>query len=67
MPAGDSFQSARNDSQEFASQSVIAPGDIPGPRFELNRRVDANGNLWLFGGHGVAATGTEGSPNDLWT
>ena len=67
MPAGDSFQCALKDSQEFASPGVIAQGDIPGPRFELSRWVDANGNRWLFSGHGVAATGTEGSLNDLWT
>jgi hypothetical protein len=33
---------------------------------QVCRWVDANGNLWLFGGFGVPASGTEGNMNDLW-
>lgn len=49
----------------YGSPGVLAPGNIPGARFEIGHWVDAEGNLWLFGGYG-AAGGTEGDLGDLW-
>jgi N-acetylneuraminic acid mutarotase len=44
-----------------------APGNFPGTRWSDATWVDANGNLWLFGGQGFDSTGTmEGILNDLW-
>jgi hypothetical protein len=42
--------------------------DDPGGRFEPAYFVDNDGELWLFGGEGLDATGTNGNGllNDLW-
>ena len=39
--------------------------DTPGATFSPSPWVDANGNLWLFGGYGPAS-GANGNLNDLW-
>jgi N-acetylneuraminic acid mutarotase len=38
----------------------------PGARINPATWIDANGNLWLFGGFGFDANGTLGYLNDLW-
>lgn len=55
-----------NATPAYGTQGMIAPGISPGGRFFLAGSVDAKGNLWLFGGFGVPASGTEGNLNDLW-
>jgi len=50
----------------YGTQGKLGPGNIPGARIQMCRWVDANGNLWLFGGFGVPASGSEGNLNDLW-
>lgn len=50
-PSTSEFPSAR--------EGEDAGGVLPG-------WTDAEGNLWLFGGHGEDSTGTVGSLNDLW-
>jgi len=55
-----------NQNGVYGTQGTLGPGDIPGARAQVCRWVDANGNLWLFGGFGVPASGTEGNMNDLW-
>jgi N-acetylneuraminic acid mutarotase len=54
-----------NQNGAYGAQGMLAPGNILGARFEASGWVDANGNLWLFGGFGVAQ-GTEGNLSDLW-
>jgi hypothetical protein len=49
----------------YGTEGTLAPGNTPGGRFSLNGWVDANGNLWLFGGYGQE-TGATGNLNDLW-
>lgn len=49
----------------YGTQGMPAPSNVPGARFETVGWVDANGNLWLLGGYGVAAA-TEDRLNDLW-
>jgi N-acetylneuraminic acid mutarotase len=49
----------------FGIQGAPAPGNTPGGRDFLSRWVDAQGNLWLFGGWGLSTSGT-GNLNDLW-
>jgi N-acetylneuraminic acid mutarotase len=44
----------------------LAAGNFPGWRGSEATWTDANGNFWLFGGQGYAASGTEGVLNDLW-
>jgi hypothetical protein len=43
-----------------------AAGNFPGWRTAEATWTDANGNFWLFGGQGYAASGAEGILNDLW-
>ncbi|MDX6464503.1 MAG: hypothetical protein QOE55_8200, partial [Acidobacteriaceae bacterium] len=43
-----------------------AAGNFPGSRWSEATWTDANGNFWLFGGQGDAASGAEGMLNDLW-
>jgi N-acetylneuraminic acid mutarotase len=50
----------------YGSQGSLAPGNIPGARGLASGWRDANGNLWLFGGYGTAASGSEGNLSDLW-
>lgn len=54
-----------NQNGMYGSQGSLAPGNVPGARFETVGWVDANGSLWLFSGYG-AAGGTEDRLNDLW-
>jgi Galactose oxidase, central domain/Kelch motif len=48
--------------------AVSTTGALPGSRWGANSWIDANGNLWLFGGWGLDSTGTNGNGalNDLW-
>jgi N-acetylneuraminic acid mutarotase len=50
----------------YGTQGALDPGNIPGARLSAVGWIDASGNLWLFGGYGVPATGTERDLNDLW-
>lgn len=55
-----------NQNGVYGVQGTLAPGNVPGARFVANRWIDANGNLWFFGGYGVPASGSEGDLSDLW-
>jgi len=61
-----SGSSAVNQAGVYGSQGTPFPGNVPGARAEMGPWVDLNGNLWLFGGFGVPASGSEGNLNDLW-
>jgi subtilase family serine protease len=52
----------------FGTQGVAATGNLPSGRGESNLWMDADGNLWLFGGQGCDSTCTAGQHylNDLW-
>jgi len=52
----------------YGTLGVPAPGNFPGTRLEDATWVDANGDLWLFGGEGADSTGARqnGYLNDLW-
>ncbi len=50
----------------YGTKGVAAPSNVPGARRAPVSWIDANGNLWLFGGTGSDSTGTEGTLNDLW-
>ena len=54
-----------NQSSTYGTEGTLAPGNTPGSRSFLNGWVDANGNLWLFGGYG-REMGATGDLNDLW-
>jgi len=50
----------------YGTEGVAAAGNTPGGRTNPARWIDANENLWLFGGNGYASTATTGELNDLW-
>lgn len=50
----------------YGTLGVPAPGNVPGSRAGASSWTDSNGNLWLFGGVGVDASGNTGYLDDLW-
>jgi hypothetical protein len=50
----------------YGTLGVPAPGNVPGARFSAVSWTDSSGNLWLFGGSGLDASGAAGILNDLW-
>ena len=50
----------------YGTRSVAALGNVPGARVWSATWIDADGNLWLFGGQGYSATGASGYLADLW-
>ncbi len=55
-----------NQSPVYGVSGVPNPSNVPGPREYANQWNDASGNLWLFGGFGITANGTDSDLNDLW-
>jgi hypothetical protein len=50
----------------YGTKGVAASGNVPGAREYSISWIDGQGNLWLFGGSGYAASGSQGYLNDLW-
>ncbi|HWG76947.1 MAG TPA: kelch repeat-containing protein [Steroidobacteraceae bacterium] len=50
----------------YGSQGMGALGNAPGARAAAVAWMDASGNVWLFGGQGLASTQSAGTLNDLW-
>jgi hypothetical protein len=50
----------------YGTQGMASGGNVPGARSGAVSWSDTSGNLWLFGGSGVDASGTSGALNDLW-
>jgi len=50
----------------YGSQGTAAAGNVPGARMGGNAWLDANGNVWLFGGLGLNSGGMAQDYNDLW-
>jgi N-acetylneuraminic acid mutarotase len=50
----------------YGVQGTANPTNFPGSRVGAVALIDAQGNLWLFGGGGYDATGTQGDLNDVW-
>lgn len=49
----------------YGSQGISSPLNIPGTRYFPASWSDNSGNLWLFGGNGLASSNS-GYLNDLW-
>ena len=54
-----------NQINQSGSYSPSSP-QTPGARLASVSWTDSTGNLWLFGGQGYAASGSQGELNDLW-
>ncbi len=50
----------------YGTMGIGANANRPGAREGAVSWTDAGGNLWLFGGYGLEATGNTGELNDLW-
>jgi N-acetylneuraminic acid mutarotase len=50
----------------YGALGTPSMANIPGGRQNAVSWIDSNGNLWLFGGSGLDASGTLGQLNDLW-
>ena len=55
----------KSESGVYGTLGVPSANNFPGGRSNAVTWVDTNGNFWLFGGYGYAATGA-GVLNDLW-
>jgi hypothetical protein len=64
--AGDSNFGSNPVNGIYGDLGKFAAGSIPGSRWEGTTWTDNSGNFWLFGGPGLAASGTGGLLNDLW-
>jgi hypothetical protein len=69
-PVGKTFTwvtGSKTVNQNGSYGTMGTPGGTPGGRQGAISWKDASGNLWLFGGFGLDATGTpNGTLNDLW-
>ena len=51
----------------YGTEGVAAPGNLPGGRGALSSGfADGAGNLYIFGGEGLDASGNTGALDDLW-
>ena len=51
----------------YGTKGTPSASNIPGARHAAVSWTDSAGNLWLFGGYGLPASGTaQGNLNDLW-
>jgi hypothetical protein len=51
----------------YGTKGVPSPSNVPGARCHAVSWIDAQGDLWLFGGYGYASPGfLGGCLNDLW-
>ncbi|HWG19258.1 MAG TPA: chitobiase/beta-hexosaminidase C-terminal domain-containing protein [Terracidiphilus sp.] len=56
----------RNAGGVYGTLGTPAVGNTPGSRSSAARWTDSDGRLWLLGGGGTDATGSNGSLNDFW-
>lgn len=59
--------SAANQVGLYGAQALYNAANVPGARKSAVSFIDANGDLWLFGGYGYDNAGSFGELNDLWT
>jgi N-acetylneuraminic acid mutarotase len=50
----------------YGTMNSPGPSNVYGARFSASNWLDANNNLFVFGGMGMAVTGTQGYLNDTW-
>ncbi len=55
-----------NQAGNYGTKGAAAGTNVPGARRDSVSWIDSSGNLWLFGGEGLDASGTQGYLNDLW-
>lgn len=50
----------------YGTEGVASAANLPGGRTGAVSWVDAQNNLWMFGGSGADSAGSDGYLNDLW-
>ncbi len=55
-----------NQDGTYGTLGTPSATNAPGARFAAVTWTDSSGNVWLFGGGGYDAVGTDGLLNDLW-
>ena len=57
-----------NQTGTYGTKGTPSPANLPGGRWGATARRDAAGNVWLFGGYGLAnsSSANTGLLNDLW-
>jgi len=61
------WRKGANIRNQYGTYSSADPNNLtPGSRHTGTTWTDTNGDLWLFGGYGLGASGTLGRLNDLW-
>jgi hypothetical protein len=50
----------------YGTKGIASLSNGPGVRYGCVSGTDSEGNLWLFGGDGTAASGNTAYLNDLW-
>ena len=55
-----------NQSGTYGTLGTPSATNVPGARFAAVTWIDSSKNVWLFGGGGYDAAGTDGLLNDLW-
>jgi hypothetical protein len=66
IPKGPPFVFSEGEKGVYGTKGTPAAPNVPGSRYGATSWVDANGNLWLFGGWGYDSTSGFASLNDLW-
>jgi N-acetylneuraminic acid mutarotase len=66
MSGSSTIPTANGRAGTYGSLGVPSTGNVPGGRQNVANWTDAGGNLWLFGGYGNDANGSNGYLNDLW-
>lgn len=61
-----SGSSTINQTGTYGVMNTPAASNTPGARGGAASWIDRSGNLWLFGGRGIASNGSDGFFNDLW-
>jgi urocanate hydratase len=61
-----SGSSSYNVNGVYGTQGIASSSNVLGARFLSAFWNDASGDLWLFGGAGYGASGSQGDLNDLW-
>jgi Galactose oxidase, central domain/Kelch motif len=61
-----SGSSTPNSAGVYGAQGTAAAGNLPAARMGGSVWLDASGNVWLFGGLGLAAGSVAQEYNDLW-
>ncbi len=55
-----------NKKGKYGAQGLSSENNVPGARYTGSAWMDSAGDMWLFGGYGLAGSGGDDPLNDLW-